>query len=73
MGNMTILYSLVASSLVVGTLNLVAVLFLSNALFRILMVPKRPIPGEPKSEEKGLVDIRQTMTYDPRFSSKNAN
>jgi hypothetical protein len=68
---MTILYSIVVSSLVVGVLNLIAVLFLSNAMFRILLASRAPPEKKTsKSPEKGLVDVKQTMTYDPRFSAK---
>jgi hypothetical protein len=40
-------------------------------MFRILL-PSRATPEKKtsKSPEKGLVDVKQTMTYDPRFSAK---
>jgi hypothetical protein len=68
---MTILYYIAISSLVVGFLNLIAVLFLSNAMFRILLPSKVVLEkNTPKAPEKGLVDLKQTMTYDPRFTAK---
>lgn len=70
---MTILHYIVASSLVVGIVNLVAVLFLSNALFRILLSPPdRQRQDAEESGDKGLVDVAPTMTYDPRFVPKKA-
>lgn len=72
---MIFIHYIVISSLVIGLLNLVAVLFLSNALFRILLYrPFRDIGDEtnPEPDRKGLVDLKQSMTYDPRFATKKS-
>lgn len=55
-------------SLLVSSLNLVAILFLSNSVFRLL-VNKEAEAREPVAakRDEGLVDVRQSMTYDPRF------
>lgn len=70
---MTILHYIVVSSLVVGIVNLMAVLFLSNALFRILLpTPDRQKRDSEEFSDNGLVDVAPTMTYDPRFAPKKA-
>lgn len=49
-------------------LSLVAVLFLSNSLFRVLVPDdNEPSPKKTQQPEKGLVDPRAVPTYDPRF------
>jgi len=63
---MTILYFMVGASLVVGVLNFLAVIFLSNAMFRFIS-PDRQESPPPPSRESGLMDPRETPTYDPRF------
>jgi len=53
-------------SCVLSFVNLVAVLFLSNALFRIFSGNSRT-SSLPKQNESGLVEVREVPTYDPRF------
>lgn len=63
---MTILYLLVAASLAVGVLNFLAVVLLSNAMFRFVSL-ERQAPEPMPSRESGLLDLEATATYDPRF------
>lgn len=72
---MNILYILVSASIAVGVFNLIAVLFLSNSLFRMFLSnpPKGRLYKKTDSDDKGLVDMAQTLTYDPRFAAKNAS
>jgi len=68
---MTCLHYMVISLLVVGLLNLFAILFLSNAIFRILISRSVQTARRPSEVEGGgLIDIKQSMTYDPRFEPK---
>jgi hypothetical protein len=55
-------------SLFVSLINLVAILFLSNSMFRLL-INKEAETREPVAakRDEGLVDVKQSMTYDPRF------
>jgi cellulose synthase/poly-beta-1,6-N-acetylglucosamine synthase-like glycosyltransferase len=46
-------------------LNLVFLVLIGNSLFRILSETRTP--NRIKSEEKGLVDLKPTPTYDIRF------
>lgn len=48
--------------------NLLSTIFLSNAVFRLLMTDKneKNSPVAPP-DEKGLVDLREVPTYDMRF------
>lgn len=63
---MTILYVMTGVSLAVSLVNLAAVLFLSNSLFRLLV--REGMPPPPMSRDSsGLVDPRPAPTYDPRF------
>lgn len=54
-------------------LNLVAVLFLSNAVFRFIVSFKSDeeeittLKSRPNTPEGGLVDLKAVPTYDPRF------
>jgi hypothetical protein len=74
---MTILYIICGASCFVSLANLVATLFLSNALFRVLVSerdypppePPRLEPPRPATPDKGLVEVSETPTYDPRFRS----
>lgn len=63
-----LIYSLVGISIFVGLVNLVAVLFLSNAFFRVMVYGREPV-APPRSDDRGLVDPRESGTYDPRFRS----
>lgn len=71
---MTILYVICGVSCFVSIFNLLALLFMSNSLFRIL-VSERDLPPPPASvsrnqkETGGLLEVRETPTYDPRFRS----
>jgi hypothetical protein len=63
-----VVYILLGLNCFFSFLSLVAILFLSNSLFRVL-VPDEPEVQEPPKPEKGLVDPRSVPTYDPRFRS----
>ncbi len=65
---MTFLYILCGATCFISAVNLVAVVFLSNSLFRLL-VAERPPRISPKGSDAGLVDPSPTVTYDPRFRS----
>lgn len=65
---MIYLYIMTGVSLFVGVVNLVAVLFLSNAFFRVMISGSEPVAPPPK-DERGLVDLKESGTYDPRFRS----
>jgi hypothetical protein len=68
---MTYLYLLVGASVLVGVMNLVATILLSNAIFRSMNPPAEAgrAPDDPR-ESAGLVDPVATPTYDPRFRSE---
>ena len=51
---------------VLSALNLIFVLFLSNAIFR-LFYREDSTRSDAESEPGGLVDVRDSPTYDPRF------
>ena len=66
---MLIVYVLLGLNCLFSSLNLVAILFLSNSLFRVL-VPKESEPESARASttsERGLVDPKAVPTYDPRF------
>jgi len=54
----------------ISFMNLLATVFLSNAVFRLL-VSSRPQKDSPviPSKDNGLVDLKEVPTYDPRFKS----
>lgn len=54
----------------ISSMNLLATVFLSNAVFRLL-VSSRPQKDSPviPSKDTGLVDLKEVPTYDPRFKS----
>lgn len=53
--------------LAVSFLNLVSTIFLSNFVFRILVADRKP-PRVPRTpDDRGLVDLNYSPTYDPRF------
>lgn len=67
---MTFLYVLCGATCFVSVVNLVAVLFLSNSLYRIFAASRLPPPSPTvERRERGLVDPSATVTYDPRFRS----
>lgn len=68
---MTALYIITGVSLGIGILNLFAVLFLSNSLFRILLKEDRYMLPPAPSVDSGLVDPTRTATYDPRFQPQS--
>lgn len=58
--------------LALSAANLFSVIFLSNSVFRILLLREQEIPPESfSSEERNLVDPGNSLTYDERFSPKN--
>jgi hypothetical protein len=65
---LTFLYILCGATCFLSLVNLVAVIFLSNSLFRLL-VAGRPVHASSKGSDAGLVDPSPTVTYDPRFRS----
>lgn len=64
---MMILYVLCGLTLAVSIANLAAVVFLSNSIFRMLV--RRDILPPPARPQSGLVDLKDSPTYDPRFRS----
>lgn len=65
---MTFLYVLCGATCFVSIVNLFAVIFLSNSLYRILSASGGPPPSPTiERRERGLVDPEATVTYDPRF------
>jgi len=72
---MIFLYWFVGASCFISILNLVAVLFLSNAFFRLMVRERDDASREPVAlprvspDERGLVDIGTVDNYDPRFRS----
>jgi hypothetical protein len=62
---LTILYILCGSTCFLSLVNLVAVIFLSNSLFRLLVSGRSTPPS--RDEGSGLVEPSPTVTYDPRF------
>lgn len=67
---MTFVYIAFGISCLFSLINLIAIIFLSNSLFRILIKNSTTLENidEPKNTA-GLVDPRPTATYDPRFRS----
>lgn len=63
---MTLLYILSGISLAASLTNLFATLFLSNSLFRILVQEGQSRPIAP-SVDAGLVEVKESPTYDTRF------
>jgi hypothetical protein len=64
---------LLFASVLVSAFNFLAVIFLSNAMFRFIVGerassrdPVLPVRGNSEGGE-GLVDIKVVDTYDPRF------
>jgi hypothetical protein len=57
---------LVSISCALSFLNLIFILFLSNSIYR-LFTRGMPKQSSLKIEDKGLVDIKDSPTYDPRF------
>jgi len=61
---------LIALGCLVSLLNLLATIFLSNAVFRFLAEDRNNLhSANPRASAKisGLVDVSETPTYDPRF------
>lgn len=52
---------------VLSALNLLFVLFLSNAIFRLFHREDSRRPDAESEPSGGLVDLRDSPTYDPRF------
>jgi len=67
-------YILLSASCFLSFLNFVSLILLSNAIFRLLVPNKKPplVSSEaPPAQESGLIDLKQSSTYDPRFASRN--
>lgn len=61
---------LIAVCCLFSILNFLSILFLSNSLFHILLSKeeiKLPIKNQ---DEKGLVDLKESPTYDSRFKNQ---
>lgn len=72
-----IIYILLSFCCLFCFLNFFFILFLSNALFRFLanlkdqIEPKKPRPKiNSTNDQKGLVEVREGMTYDARFRNE---
>jgi hypothetical protein len=63
---MTLIFVLFGTCAFLGVLNLVATIMLSNAVYRAFAVSKDIAPPLP-SRDSGLVEIKDSPTYDPRF------
>lgn len=72
---MTIVYVALGVTCFLSAANLVAVIFLSNSLFRILVRGEGPVlpRAEPERPQAGLVDPGRNATYDPRFRSSTTH
>jgi hypothetical protein len=64
---MTLLLALTIACCIFSALNLLFVILLSNSVFRLFYTKERTIEGDKKESDRGLVDVRDTPTYDPRF------
>jgi hypothetical protein len=69
-----LIYILIGLCCFFSFLNLIAVLFMSNALFRFVVSFKsneeeQPSVSVARTPEGGLVDLKAVPTYDPRFRS----
>lgn len=56
----------------ISFVNFIAIVFLSNSIFRILAPAKRAdsqvsAMAQPQATSKGLMDIKDSPTYDLRF------
>jgi len=63
---MTLIFVLFGACAFLGVLNFVATIMLSNAVYRAFSESKGPAPSLP-SRDSGLVEIKNSPTYDPRF------
>jgi hypothetical protein len=66
---MTIIIILISVCCFFSLSNLIFVVLLSNSIFRLL-AKKTEYAPLPDQENKGLVDIKNFPTYDPRFLNK---
>lgn len=65
---MTILYAICGLTLFISLVNLLAVIFLSNSMFRVIVRDRADYPPIPVGNgDSGLVEVKDTPTYDPRF------
>ncbi len=65
---MTILYAICGLTLFISLVNLLAVIFLSNSMFRVIVRDRADYPPIPVGRgDSGLVELKDTPTYDPRF------
>lgn len=65
-----IIYVLLGLNCFFSFLSFIAVVFLSNSLFRVLVPKETEVVESRRPPEKGLVDPRAVPTYDPRFRSE---
>jgi hypothetical protein len=66
---MTIIIVLLSICCFVSLSNLIFIVLLSNSIFRLLAKKTENIPLSDQ-ENKGLVDVKNFPTYDPRFLNK---
>lgn len=65
-----ILYILISICLFFSILNFIFIIFLSNSIFRLLISNSKSIEEKPLNiTTSGLVDLKPTVTYDPRFKN----
>ena len=64
---MTIEIILISFCCVICVANLFATIFLSNFIFRVLSDDRKVPNTPPIADDKGLVDLKYSPTYDPRF------
>ena len=64
---MTIEIILISFCCVICFANLFATIFLSNFIFRVLSDDRKISKTPPIPDDKGLVDLNYSPTYDPRF------
>jgi len=63
------LYILMSICLFFSFLNFVFIIFLSNFIFRFFVNSKPSTEKLPNNINSGLVDLKPTVTYDPRFKN----
>lgn len=67
---MTILYVLCGLTLFSSLVNILAVIFLSNSIFRVIVRERAEYPPiAVEKRDSGLMEVRESPTYDPRFRS----
>ncbi len=64
---------LICCCLFFSFLNIIFTIFLSNSIFRLITDDEQKIikkSNEKNNPQDGLVDIKPTVTYDPRFRNQ---